>query len=42
MRIVRGHPFMMSTRKSGFTPCPHAFTWDQPHHHLGRPHVADM
>ena len=41
----RGHPFMTSTKKSGFWPprplCPHAFTWagSPP---CGRPHAVDM
>src|SRR6218665_3578794 len=41
-RGVRGHPFMMFTRKCGFDPssCPHASTGAWPP--CGRPHAVDM
>ena len=41
---IRGHPFMTSTKKSGFwPPCPHASTWaGPPLPPCGRPHTVEM
>src|SRR6218665_3323424 len=40
---IRGHPFMTSTKKSGFPSlCLHASTWAGPPPPCGGPHAADM
>jgi len=41
---ITGHPFMTSTRKSGFDsfPCPHVSTWAEPPPPCGRPHVVNL